>query len=194
MMLKGNKKIEVGRWPTSFAIHSTGEFHVFTIDRDGKSYLVGPPSSAARFFKFKPAYNTEMIHVEADKDVKWIYHVQELAQPEENSGIPIELPVNAVRPDTVEDMIRKYIRQEFSTIHEEQGYESFDESNDFDIEDEEPDPFSAYEVREMQEEYPPAEPEAAESPESPSQETSAEAPPQDVEDPAKTAPRTPESA
>lgn len=49
---------------------------------------------------------------------------------------PVELPVDA-RPLTMEDRLKAYIRQQISFRAEQQGMASFDEEDDFDIEDDE---------------------------------------------------------
>lgn len=66
---------------------------------------------------------------------------------------PLEVPLHWKRPPTLQDTIRQFIRTELSNQAVDQGAESFEEADDFDM-DEEPDPLSAYEMREMQEESP----------------------------------------
>lgn len=59
---------------------------------------------------------------------------------------PVELPIGMTRPETVEQMIQRMVRGRLSDLAEEQGYETFDEANDFDVEDETFDPDTPYEV------------------------------------------------
>lgn len=68
---------------------------------------------------------------------------------------PVEVPLHWKRPPTLQDTIRQFIRTEMSQQAQDQGAESFEEADDFEM-DEEPDPLSAYEMREMQEERPAA--------------------------------------
>jgi hypothetical protein len=54
----------------------------------------------------------------------------------------------------MEEMIQRAIRTQFSIQAAEQGFESFEEADDFEVGDDEPLPFSAHELTEMQEETP----------------------------------------
>lgn len=64
----------------------------------------------------------------------------------------IELPVGLKRPETLQEMIARMVRQH-SMFAEKKGHESFEESDDFDVEDEEL-PESPYQMTNMQEETP----------------------------------------
>ena len=66
---------------------------------------------------------------------------------------PVEVPLHFKRPPTIQEMIRQHIRTEMSRQAEQQGEESFEEADDFEM-DEDPDPLSAYELQEMQLERP----------------------------------------
>ena len=48
---------------------------------------------------------------------------------------PIEIPDN-MHSRSLEDQVRGWIREEFSKHAEEQGFETFEEANDFEMEDE----------------------------------------------------------
>lgn len=64
---------------------------------------------------------------------------------------PVEMPLGFKRPPTLQEEIQRIIRQQMSMQAEEAGFESFEEADDFEV-DEDPDPLSPYEVTEMQEE------------------------------------------
>lgn len=49
---------------------------------------------------------------------------------------PVEVPVGISKPESMNDMIRRLVRQEASRTAEEAGYESFEEADDFEVEDE----------------------------------------------------------
>ena len=68
---------------------------------------------------------------------------------------PVVLDVSP-RPLPLVDRIKQAVRHELSEKARNSGYESFEEANDFDIEDEfaEMDHISGYEVEEMTEEFP----------------------------------------
>lgn len=57
------------------------------------------------------------------------------------------------RPPTLKEQIQRVLRTELSNQAEKQGFESFEDANDFDIE-EDIEPVSEYELREMVEEVP----------------------------------------
>lgn len=66
---------------------------------------------------------------------------------------PVEVPLGLRRPKDIHEMIHDALRGERMRIAAERaGVESFEEANDFDL-DEEPDLVSKYELRPMQEEY-----------------------------------------
>ena len=51
---------------------------------------------------------------------------------------PVEIPVNFRRPETLQEQIRRLIRTEMSAQALNEGKETFDEADDFDIEPDEP--------------------------------------------------------
>lgn len=51
---------------------------------------------------------------------------------------PLELPAGTKRPETLQDQIRRLIRTDVSAYAEDHGAESFEDANDFDIDDDEP--------------------------------------------------------
>lgn len=71
---------------------------------------------------------------------------------------PIEVPAHLRRPKSIEDRIRAVIESERArAVAESQGFETFEEANDFNVGDD--DEFvSQYELREMREEPAPAQP------------------------------------
>lgn len=73
-------------------------------------------------------------------------------------GIPIEIPLDFKRPLTLQEEIRRMIAVEASRAAEDAGLESFEEADDFNVEDED-EPFSSpYEVLEMYPDGPSEEP------------------------------------
>lgn len=54
---------------------------------------------------------------------------------------PIEVPVGFKRPETLAEQVQRLVRTSVSLQAEQEGYESFEEANDFDI-DGENDPFA----------------------------------------------------
>lgn len=59
---------------------------------------------------------------------------------------PVRMPAGFKRPETLEERIRRLVRSErFNQAMDESGMETFDEANDFDVEDDLPDPATPYE-------------------------------------------------
>ena len=58
---------------------------------------------------------------------------------------PLELPAGFRRPETLAEQVQRLVRTSISDYAGEKGYETFDEANDFDIEDDPIEPETAYE-------------------------------------------------
>lgn len=63
--------------------------------------------------------------------------------------VPLEMPVGYETPPTMEEMIQQYVRQELSVQAQEQGFGTFEEEDDFEIEDPEEISMSGFEVDEF---------------------------------------------
>lgn len=95
---------------------------------------------------------------------------------------PVAIPAGHQAPESLEQRIQRVLRTELSRQAGDQGHETFDEANDFDVPEEDTDPISQYEVNEMVEEQPPSPPndpsadpaDTAPGPNEPSPETSPE--------------------
>lgn len=66
---------------------------------------------------------------------------------------PIAVPFDFGRPLSLHDQIKRFIRSEISQRAAAAERETFEEADDFDV-DEDPDPFSAYEIPEAAPEWP----------------------------------------
>lgn len=64
---------------------------------------------------------------------------------------PVEVPLGCGHAESLDEKIQRLTRTHVSQHFASQGAETFEEANDFDI-DEDPDPISQYEL--MEEEYP----------------------------------------
>lgn len=67
---------------------------------------------------------------------------------------PVDVPLQFKRPLTIEERIQNGIRTYMSSMAVQEGKESFEEANDFDVDDDEGDFLSQYEMTDMQAEYP----------------------------------------
>lgn len=77
------------------------------------------------------------------------------AEYERVDDTPVELPTRLRLPQSRTDQMRAFIRHELSLQAQDQGHESFEEADDFEI-DEEDAPLSKYELMDLE---PPAPPE-----------------------------------
>lgn len=57
-------------------------------------------------------------------------------KPEENNGIPLEMPANCRRPLTMEELVAKYLHAHFQDKGSDEP-ETWEEANDFEPEDDE---------------------------------------------------------
>lgn len=58
---------------------------------------------------------------------------------------PVSIPLNFKRPVPLNERIKQMVRDEASLLARENGYETFDEADDFDTDDDLPDPRSPWE-------------------------------------------------
>lgn len=65
---------------------------------------------------------------------------------------PMAWPAGVRRPETLTEQIRRLVRLEVSQAAAAQGMETFEESDDFDVDDDDGEFVSPYELTEMQEE------------------------------------------
>lgn len=85
---------------------------------------------------------------------------------------------------SLRDQVKRILREEVSKEAYKQGFETFDEANDFDVEDEDPLPLSGFEHQDLVEDVaaPPVEPKATPAePEKEPVEEPADSPPLDVD-------------
>ena len=59
--------------------------------------------------------------------------------------VPLAPPVNLRRPDPLDELVRRYVRHELSQRMEAEQWESFEEADDFEIEDDPLDRLTDYE-------------------------------------------------
>lgn len=138
-------------------IRSDGEFYVYVVDPAGivAAVLLGPDASTARVFRVSESREARVVEVVvASADVN-VYselvpcgsHVEEL------DPTPVSVPLGYQQPLTLQEEMRRFIREEISRAAASGGAGTFEEEDDFDIEDEEL-PLSQYEMDVMQEEAP----------------------------------------
>lgn len=151
MLYKGSKKVDLEH-RARVIIECDHEFQVYGLTKEGKAALFGPPDSTKRRVKFDfPGGEFIGVAISTNKDALWTMDIWE-NRGDPVDPVPVEAPLGYGAAEPLESIIRRYIRSEYSLHAQQQGEESFDEANDFDIDDEEPEWQSPYEMQEMQEE------------------------------------------
>lgn len=67
---------------------------------------------------------------------------------------PVEVPLHYRRPETLEEKLKRVVHNELSMAASARDMETFEESDDFDVEDDQDTLPSKYEMTDMQEEQP----------------------------------------
>lgn len=73
---------------------------------------------------------------------------------EELDATPVEWPLHLKRPPTLAEEIQRLVKMEVSRVAEEAGLESFEEADDFDLDDEDGVPTSPHELNDLQADMP----------------------------------------
>lgn len=158
-LFKGPQKIKVTHRPgyvLDLFIQADGSFTAYTLDKGNRDTIIGPFKTESRQVRARIHPDVKYIDLATAKstfiqiDERYIPDGKEYPDP-----TPIEVPIGYNRPETLQETMRRFIRDELSTQYTRSGHESFDEAYDFDIEDDDPDPLSQYEIMDMVDEYPP---------------------------------------
>lgn len=68
---------------------------------------------------------------------------------------PVEVPVGFRRPETLAEQVRRLVRNQFSMVAAVQGQETFEEANDFDVEEDDAElRLTGYEITDLQADAP----------------------------------------
>jgi len=62
---------------------------------------------------------------------------------------PVEVPIGRGRAESLADQIKRLVRENLSQVAAREGYETLEEADDFDIDDEEGELLTSYEVVEL---------------------------------------------
>lgn len=136
-------------------VRTNGQFTVYAQSPDdagelAASGIYGPRSFSDRFTCF--IAETDFIAVECDDATMWGYEEISRNNAEILDHTPIEISAEQSAPLSLKDEMRRFISDEISRVAESQDEETFEESDDFDLDDDDL-PESPYELTEMQEEF-----------------------------------------
>lgn len=128
---------------------------------DDDWYIVGPDSGMDRVFVFKNTWDSVDFQIVLPKLASWNCLITPQSSRYENvDPNPVETAV--MTGESLRENMREIIRQEFANMRMNDGYESEEEADDFDIDSaEEIDLSSKYELQEMEPELDPIPPQAA---------------------------------
>lgn len=125
---------------------SDQEFTVYGLV-DGEKVSVHPSNN--RRLRLFPAEQVDALLVDIPKGGIYTVSIDQLPPPQEIADPrPVEIPLGLNRPLTLKEEMRRFIREEFSNYATTQGAPSFEEEDDFDIDDDDTMPFSKYELPE----------------------------------------------
>jgi len=72
---------------------------------------------------------------------------------EQPDPTPVEVPAEMFPEDSLEERLKQFIRQEVSQQAVQDDYGSFEDEDDFELEDDDPDPLSDYQILMMAEDF-----------------------------------------
>lgn len=150
MMQEGDGKLRLLADQTLW-LRATAPFHVLETDKEGTPLRVlGPNSVEDRRYKIQVR---ELTYVEVKTQGAWSYDLRTFPRCEITDPTPMEIPLGMTKPETLEEIMARMIKSRFEIMAADNGYETEDEANDFEVGNED-DWKSPYELQEMQEDTP----------------------------------------
>ena len=146
-MYKGSKEITCGNGAT-IIIKSSGQFIVYAMVKKKRELILGPYTTTARILKYKLPDDIEQVFVKCEKSTEWTIEWSWYNRSEVSDPKPVEIPVGYQKPESLVDQMRRMIKTEMSAAAEEVGYGSFEEEDDFELDEE---ILTNYEMSDMQE-------------------------------------------
>lgn len=155
-LLKGPQNVTIppraGFIPV-ISIEADASFTAYSMDGTKRETILGPFKPDQRRVIARLPIGCKRIDVATAKSTFWQlvidYRTDGKEYPDQT---PIEVPLNMKKPESLRDTMRRFIREEFSREAVMSEKESFEEANDFDIDDE-TDLLSPYEITDMEPEY-----------------------------------------
>lgn len=157
VLTKGPEKIRIesrdGYIPV-IRIEADASFSAYGLTGGKREHLFGPFKSDGRLLTTRIPDGVTQIEIATAKSTFWQWTIKYIPDGKEHLDLtPLEIPIGFQQPPSLQDEMRRFIREEFGRVAESSEQETFEEADDFDI-DEDPDPFSAYEMVDMIEEEP----------------------------------------
>lgn len=137
-------------------IRADGLFTAYACLSDKRKQVLGPLSTEARFLRTYVPKDCDQLEVVCENRTCWNMDEMEVISGEYPDPEPLEIPLGMEEPESLEDSMKRFIREEIGRgFAAAKNAGSFEEEDDFAIpEDDEEGIFSPYELHEMQEEEP----------------------------------------
>ncbi len=145
----GNVKIPPG---CCLVLRCSKKFTALGLSSDNElAAILGPRAEGDRMLKTIIPLDVCTLRMQTSKMAHWSYDCVDRHQVEDLDLTPLEMPVEPEKLDYHEEM-RRIVRDELSRTADAQHQETFEESDDFDVEDDENimEP-TEYEIDDMQE-------------------------------------------
>lgn len=134
-------------------IRASGSFIVYAVGESGQRLRILGPNNAQKRAMVCIVPACKELEIETDESTAWEIEAKEVPERREHlDQTPVEIPVGVIRPESLESIMARMINERFSLMAEEKGMETFEEADDFDIDDELPK--TPYEMTELDPEEP----------------------------------------
>lgn len=120
-------------------IRASGSFIVYAVGESGQRLRILGPNNAQKRSLVLLVPTCKQLEIETDESTAW--EIEEKSVPNKREALdqtPVEIPVGVIRPESLESIMARMINERFSQMAEENGMETFEEADDFDIDDELP--------------------------------------------------------
>lgn len=120
-------------------IRASGAFIVYAVGESGQRLrILGPNNAQKRSLVFVVPACKEL-EIETEESTAWQIETKTVPERREHlDPTPVEIPVGVIRPESLESIMARMINERFSQMAEEKGLETFEEADDFDIDDDLP--------------------------------------------------------
>lgn len=154
MMHKGDCMFHVEQ-NRQVEVRASGPFTVIEVIGGKQIRVIGPNNANDRVFRFVAMVEMDL-QVLCSDHVILDYRVKTLPPRKEKlSPLPVEIPVGASRPETLTEIVARMVYSALEAEKASPERETWDEANDFEVDDWEDEAFdTAYTVRELREEEP----------------------------------------
>ncbi len=147
-MYKGSKELNTKRGAT-IEIRSSGPFCAYAMEGKKRTIILGPINTNARILKYKLPSDIEKVFVKTEKSTEWTMAWSYYDRSEILDETPVEMPVGYEEPETLADQMRRFIKDEVSKQAVADNMGSFEEEDDFELDEMEP--LTNYELTDMEE-------------------------------------------